>query len=72
MHYKNGREAKDGDKIMSLEHGAAGVLHSTNAGAETCNGRMATVSPNDPWVTLSRCLHVDDIAAADVPDSSAQ
>jgi hypothetical protein len=70
LHYKNGREVKSGDKIISLEHGVAGVLHSVNAGAETCNGRIAPVSQNDPYVTLSKCLHVDDIAAADVPDSS--
>lgn len=70
MHYKNGRLAKAGDKVVSLAHHTAGVLHSVNAGSNTCNGRLAVTTPNDPFVTLSECLHADDIAAANVPDSS--
>jgi len=70
MHYKNGRPAKDGDKIVSLTYGFSGVLHSSDAGNSTCNGRIAPISQNDPYVTLSECLPPDDIAAASVPDSS--
>lgn len=70
MHYKNGREAKPGDKIVNLPTGLSGILHSPNPGSETCNGRMARIDPSDPYVTLGECLHVDDIAAAEVPDSS--
>lgn len=70
MHYKNGREAKPGDKIINLTTGLAGVLHSPNPGSTTCNGRLAAINQNDPYVTLSDCLHVDDIAAADIPDIS--
>jgi hypothetical protein len=70
MHYKNGREAKPGDKVINLTYGFSGILHSVNAGSTTCNGRLATISQNDPYVTLSECLHQDDVAAADVPDQT--
>ncbi len=69
MHYKNGRVAKDGDKVVTPY--GMGILHSTTAQSETCNGRLAPVSPNDAWVTIKECLHVDDVMAADIPDSSA-
>jgi hypothetical protein len=67
MHYKNGREAKAGDRLINLPSGLSGVLHSPNAKSDTCNGRIAAVTSNDPWVTLSECLHLDDVAAADIP-----
>lgn len=70
MHYKNGREAKAGDKVINLPTGLSGVLHSTNAGSQTCNGRIAAISQNDPWVTIGECLHVEDISAAEIPDST--
>jgi len=68
MHYKNGREAAAGDKIINLITGLTGILHSPNAGSQTCNGRLAVTS-NDPWVTISECLHLDDVAAAEIPVS---
>lgn len=71
MHYKNGREAKAGDKVINLTYGFAGVLHSVIAGATSCNGRLAPISQNDPYVTIGECLHQDDVAAAQIPDSSA-
>jgi hypothetical protein len=71
MHYKNGREAKAGDKILS-PHGT-GILHTVTAQSNTCNGRIAVISQNDPYVTLSECLHLDDInAAVSIPDTSHQ
>lgn len=70
MHYKNGRAAKAGDQIVNLQTGLSGILHSPNAESNTCNGRLAVANPNDPWVTLSECLHIDDIKAGAIPDSS--
>ena len=70
MHYKNGRPAKAGDNVVNLPQGICGILHSTNAQSTTCNGRLAQTSSSDPYVTLSECLHVEDIAAANIPDSS--
>ena len=47
MHYRNGREAKNGDKIVKLEGGkvvAFGVLHSAVPGNDFCNGNIATTT----------------------------
>ena len=44
MHYRNGREAKNGDKIVKLNGGAVvafGVLHSATPGNDYCNGSIA-------------------------------
>ena len=70
MHYKNGREAKAGDLIINLTIGLSGVLYSPNAQSDSCNGRLAVISQGDPYVTLKECLHIDDVAAATIPDSS--
>jgi hypothetical protein len=71
MHYKNGRAAKAGDRVIQVVGGtAAGISHTTNPGSDTCNGRVAQVTPNDPYVNIKDCLHVDDVAAATIPDSS--
>lgn len=73
MHYKNGREAKDGDRVVVVVQGTipmSGILHSTNPGSDTCNGRIAPTSPSDMYVTIKDCLHLDDIAAASIPDST--
>jgi hypothetical protein len=73
MHYKNGREAKNGDKVVMVPASglvAAGILHSAVAGNDMCNGRLAIMSSNDPYVNLSECLHADDVASAIVPDTT--
>jgi hypothetical protein len=73
MHYKNGREAKNGDKIVVLaSYGppVVGVLYDAVAGNDSCNGKVALCSPNDPCPNLSECLHVDDVRAATIPDST--
>ena len=72
MHYKNGREAKDGDRVIQIQGKSAltGILHSTNAQATSCNGRLAVVTLSDPYVNVGDCLHVDDVASATVPDST--
>ncbi len=68
MHYKNGREAKQGDKVINLETGTAGILHDLIAGSDSCNARLSPPSPNAEYVTVGKCLHVDDIRAATVPN----
>lgn len=76
MHYKNGREAKLGDNVISLElnddRPVAGVLHKVYPGADACNGKIIASNGHSYMVTLGNCLHLDDIkAAADVtPDTS--
>lgn len=72
MHYKNGREAKAGDRVVHIggDYCASGILHSVNAQSETCNGRLAITTPNDPYVSIKECLHVDDVKAATIPDTT--
>lgn len=66
MHYRNGREAKNGDKIVKLESTGAkvvafGVLHSANPGNDYCNGSIALIT-TDTGACMCDCLHVDDLA----------
>lgn len=67
MHYRNGREAKNGDKVVRLgfEGGkieSFGVLHSAVPGNDYCNGGIAPVQPANDHACLVDCLHVDDLA----------
>lgn len=73
MHYKNGREAKAGDVVVVVNGHTvpvSGVLHSVQPGSDTCNGRLAQVAPSDPYINIKDCLHIDDVRAAEVPDST--
>jgi len=80
MHYKNGREAKNGDKVVLIPEYAGGVpvigiLYDAKAGNDYCNGRLAPISPSDPCPNLKECLHADDmlaaVKAAEVPTSTS-
>ena len=65
MHYRNGREAKNGDKIVQIENGeirAYGVLYGATAGNDYCNGGIATIQSPSQYACLIDCLHVDDVA----------
>lgn len=64
MHYRNGREAKNGDKIILIpSYGSpvVGILYDATAGNDFCNGRIAPTNPNDPCPNLKECLHFDDV-----------
>ncbi len=66
MHYRNGREAKNGDKIVQLNGGkieAFGVLYSATPGNDYCNGFVALVQPVVSGACMCDCIHVDDLAA---------
>lgn len=67
MHYRNGREAKNGDMIVSLgtqgEVVAYGVLYGATPGNDYCNGNIATIQSPQQYACLCDCLHVDDLAA---------
>lgn len=66
MHYRNGREAKNGDKVVSLDGGkinAVGVLYDATPGNDFCNGTIAPVQPANQSACLCDCLHVDDVQA---------
>lgn len=68
MHYRNGREAKNGDKIVKLgscggKIEAFGVLHSATPGNDYCNGNIAVVQSSSEIACMCDCLHVEDLAA---------
>jgi hypothetical protein len=77
MHYKNGRPAKNGDKVVLIPaygNPAVGILYDAVAGNDYCNGKIAVTRPNDLIPNLKECLHLDDVLAAiseEVPDTSA-
>lgn len=65
MHYRNGREAKNGDRIVRLNGGkidAFGVLHSATPGNDYCNGNIAVVQGANDYACMVDCIHVDDLA----------
>lgn len=79
MHYKNGREAKNGDKIVIIpdpKYGgtpAVGILYDAKPGNDHCNGKLAPISASDRCPDLKECLHLDDVLRAlpvDVLDTS--
>ena len=76
MHYKNGREAKNGDKVVLIPNytggiPCAGILYDAVPGNDCCNGRLAQCSQNDPYANLAECLHIDDLKSVTPTDVSA-
>lgn len=68
MHYRNGREAHNGDKVVNFHPTGTvvvGVLTNATAGNDYCNGYLWPVST---WVNLRDCLHYDDFVALWPPD----
>ena len=67
MHYRNGREAKNGDKVVQIENGQiknVGILHDAVPGNDYCNGSIApTTYPGVAAACLIDCLHMDDLNA---------
>lgn len=68
MHYRNGREAKNGDKVIQLQMDGpviigTGVLYDATPGQDYCNGNIAPTQPQPMGACLCDCLHVDDLAA---------
>lgn len=65
MHYRNGREAKNGDKIIQLEGGevaAFGILVNARPGNDYCNGEIEPTQTVPVTACLCDCLHLDDLA----------
>lgn len=71
MHYRNGRPAQNGDKVVSLAGygsgpvniNAIGILFDAKPGNDYCNGSIAPIT-GGPVVgaCLCDCLHFDDVA----------
>jgi hypothetical protein len=71
MHYKNGREAKNGDKVLTLApcgFPVVGILYDARAEAGSdCNGNiMAPGSAYTQCADLKNCIHFEDVLAAAV------
>jgi hypothetical protein len=65
MHYRNGKEAKNGDKIVKLDGGkiiAYGILYGAVPGNDFCNGNIAIIQAHNDYACMCDCLHVDDVA----------
>lgn len=75
MHYRNGREAKNGDKIVQIADRynadgtvtkgvitGVGVLYDAKPGNDFCNGNIAPIQQVITGACLCDCLHVDDLA----------
>jgi hypothetical protein len=70
MHYKNGREARNGDKVILIDPNGGlptvGILIDAKAECGSdCNGNIAQVTQFGlHYADLKNCLHVDDVRAA--------
>lgn len=68
MHYRNGREAKNGDLVVQINFDGSinnvGRLHGAVPGHNYCNGTILSLD-NGVGMTacLCDCLHMDDVTA---------
>ena len=67
MHYRNGREAKNGDRVVQLQWEGSkivsiGILYDAVPGNEYCNGSVASTVPTVTGACMCDCLHMDDLA----------
>ena len=65
MHYRNGREAKNGDTVVQLNGGKVasfGVVYNATPGNDYCNGYLASVQNAKETACMVDCLHIDDLA----------
>lgn len=67
MHYRNGREAKNGDKVVQLDSygkvAAVGILYDATPDNDYCNGGIAPTHFASVGACLCDCIHADDVAA---------
>jgi hypothetical protein len=66
MHYRNGREAKNGDKVVQIGSTgnivSVGILYDAVPGNDYCNGSIAPTG-GVAMACLVDCIHADDLAA---------
>ena len=69
MHYRNGREAKNGDVIVSINKIESttvvlrtGLLFNAVPGNDYCNGTLVPLTGGMPEMAcLADCFHIDDV-----------
>ncbi len=69
MHYKNGCEAKVGDKVVGRDwqgNPVSGVVTKTVPGATTCNIEVVPIKDAGTW-NSSEFLHIDDALRVEPP-----
>lgn len=67
MHYRNGREVKNGDRVIQLSCDGGkvlgfGILYDAASGNDYCSGFVAPVIA-PIGACLIDCIHADDFAA---------
>lgn len=64
MHYRNGKEAKNGDKVIQLSLDGRilqfGVIYDNTVGNDYCNGNLAPVH-GVVGACLVDCLSIEDV-----------
>lgn len=74
MHYRNGREAREGDFVVHRESTGpvrSGRLQSLSAQSQTCNGQLVypTFTGNQiVTINIKDCLHAEDALGAFVAE----
>lgn len=67
MHYRNGREAKNGDRVVQIgwdgKIAGVGILYDAVPGNDYCNGMVASIQSAGTGACICDCLHADDVAA---------
>jgi hypothetical protein len=71
MHYRNGREAMNGDTVIQIggygSNGGTivhlGILNNAQPGNDYCNGSIAGIHAGSASACMVDCLHVDDLMA---------
>lgn len=65
MHYRNGREAKNGDTVIQIgfngKINAVGVVYNAVPGNDHCNGSLAPIQQTVTGACMCDCLHIDDL-----------
>ena len=67
MHYRNGREAKNGDVVVEVGSEGKivkfGVIYNATPGNDYCNGNIAPVQHMKEGACMVDCLHIEDVAS---------
>lgn len=71
MHYKNGRKAQAGDRVINLTTGETGIIHSLTAESDRCNARMTRLAEGQ-YVTIGECILLEDIIFKQVDSDQSQ
>ena len=67
MHYKNGREAKEGDSVIFIDEYkkrvGVGQVWAIQPGSDSCNCQVANIIPGgvtNSCMTLGKMIHAED------------